>query len=268
MRKRLFLGVLGVLTAVAGWGVTGLVLPAASGQHLGNVQIASADACYTWPRTLRRGMSGDDVRQLQIRVAGWAAYHDYVAIDGAFGPETEAAVRRFQAGYGLQVDGIAGPQTFGKIYELQDSDCTPVHFAYSEFDDECFGGFSGGKVSASTVRSNLLRVMWKLEALRKKLDMGPLYIASGFRSVECNRRAGGAADSQHLYGTAADVVPSSPTRARLCTVASAARYAGFQGIIAPGSPDGNHEDHVHVDNRVENTADGPADSYYWSTTCF
>jgi cell wall-associated NlpC family hydrolase len=38
-----------------------------------------------------------------------------VAADGEYGPVTRAAVRRFQANHGLQVDGIAGPQTLGAL---------------------------------------------------------------------------------------------------------------------------------------------------------
>ena len=34
-----------------------------------------------------------------------------IAVDGIFGPETEEAVRTFQATHGLTVDGIVGPQT-------------------------------------------------------------------------------------------------------------------------------------------------------------
>jgi N-acetylmuramoyl-L-alanine amidase len=38
-----------------------------------------------------------------------------VDADGIFGPITEEAVRRFQAGKGLTVDGIVGRQTWAAL---------------------------------------------------------------------------------------------------------------------------------------------------------
>lgn len=35
--------------------------------------------------------------------------------DGVFGPKTQAAVQAFQRSQGITVDGIVGPQTFGKL---------------------------------------------------------------------------------------------------------------------------------------------------------
>ncbi|HET8641148.1 MAG TPA: M15 family metallopeptidase [Pseudonocardiaceae bacterium] len=207
---------------------------------------ARADACYTWNRTLLRGMSGADVKQLQIRVAGWMSSGENLALDGDFGPATEAAVRRFQNGYGLSADGVAGSQTFSKIYALQDADCTPIHFDHSEFNYSCGErDYTGGAVDAATAKENTRRVMWQLEALRHKLGDRPIAIGSGFRSYACNSSVGGASDSRHLYGTAADLgTGSGPT---LCQMASAARNAGFDGIFGPGYP--GHNDHTHVDNR-------------------
>jgi Putative peptidoglycan binding domain len=42
---------------------------------------------------------------------------DPLVLDGDFGPKTEAAVRKFQKQEGLKVDGIAGPQTLGALFE-------------------------------------------------------------------------------------------------------------------------------------------------------
>jgi peptidoglycan hydrolase-like protein with peptidoglycan-binding domain len=38
-----------------------------------------------------------------------------VKIDGEFGPQTEAAVKKFQRAHGLKVDGIAGQKTLQKL---------------------------------------------------------------------------------------------------------------------------------------------------------
>ena len=208
--------------------------------------IQAADACYTWSRTLSQGASGSDVTQLQIRVAGWVASGENLALDGQYGPATVNAVKRFQAGYGLTADGIAGSQTFNKIYELQDDDCTPIHFAYSEFDDNCgANNFNGGRVSAATAKENIRRIMWQLEAMRHKLGDRSIVITSGFRSISCNTSVGGSSTSLHMYGQAADFgLSSSPTQ---CQMFNAAKSAGFEEILGPGYP--GHNDHVHAGNK-------------------
>jgi zinc D-Ala-D-Ala carboxypeptidase len=214
---------------------------------------AHADECYSWTRTLSSGTTGADVAQLQVRVAGWAGYGVNMAIDGSYGAQTAEAVRGFQAAYGLSADGVAGAATYAKIYELQDADCTPLHFSYAEVDGGCgAGGYSGGSVSAATVQQNVLRAMWRAEALRHRLGDQPLTVTSGFRSQACDRSVGGSGTGQHTYGTALDLTGSS---ASLCTIASNARYAGFGGIFGPGYPD--HDDHVHVDIRAGRSWSAP-----------
>ncbi|MFJ3208144.1 D-Ala-D-Ala carboxypeptidase family metallohydrolase [Streptomyces flaveolus] len=200
---------------------------------------AHADSCYTWNRTLSQGSSGGDVTQLQIRVAGWVTSGERLSYDGQYGARTAAAVKKFQAAYGLSADGVAGPATFSKIYALQDADCTPVHFGYAEL-NKCNSDWSGGAVSAATAKSNALRTMWKLEAMRHALGDVPITISSGFRSRACNDAVGGSATSRHLYGDAADLV-GSPS---LCRLAQQARTHGFSEILGPGYP--GHDDHTHV----------------------
>ncbi|ONK12419.1 D-Ala-D-Ala carboxypeptidase family metallohydrolase [Streptomyces sp. MP131-18] len=209
---------------------------------------AHADGCYTWNRTLKEGMEGSDVRQLQIRVSGYPGYGNVLALDGKFGPATEAAVTRFQRAYGLAADGVAGPNTFNRIYALQDNDCTPIHFTYSEM-NKCNSSWSGGAVSASTARANALVSMWKLEAMRHALNDRPLQVSSGFRSRACNDAAGGASNSRHMYGDGVDLVGSHS----FCTLARQARNHGFASILGPGYS--GHNDHVHLSTRS---------SRYWS----
>jgi hypothetical protein len=60
--------------------------------------------------TLRSGSTGSDVRRLQRSLT--AALGRTVGIDGAFGPQTDQAVRDYQSSRGLTVDGVAGAQTW------------------------------------------------------------------------------------------------------------------------------------------------------------
>ena len=54
------------------------------------------------------GSTGPEVEQVQIALV---ALGYPIAVDGTYGPRTEAAVRDFQAANDLEVDGIAGPDT-------------------------------------------------------------------------------------------------------------------------------------------------------------
>lgn len=47
-----------------------MIMAATLGGVLATAAPAQADECYSWSRTLSEGMSGADVTQLQIRVAG------------------------------------------------------------------------------------------------------------------------------------------------------------------------------------------------------
>lgn len=71
-------------------------------------------------RTLRFGSVGDDVRTLQnglnVLVASWPA----LETDGIYGPKTTARVREFQSGNGLVPDGVVGPLSWTKFFELLD----------------------------------------------------------------------------------------------------------------------------------------------------
>ncbi|MEM7726287.1 MAG: peptidoglycan-binding protein [Cyanobacteria bacterium P01_A01_bin.45] len=65
---------------------------------------------------LKRGNEGESVRILQERLR--IANFYYGNATGIFGPITEGAVKRFQAAYNLDVDGVVGPQTNRKLPPL------------------------------------------------------------------------------------------------------------------------------------------------------
>ena len=62
-------------------------------------------------RTLRRGMTGEDVRALQSRLLALGFGVGKAGADGVFGRGTQAAVRRLQKRYALAADGVVGPAT-------------------------------------------------------------------------------------------------------------------------------------------------------------
>lgn len=216
---------------------------------------------YVWTRTLDQGMSGDDVAELQIRIAGWAAdspEQAYSPSDGNFNSITADTVRRFQRAYGLTADGIVEANTQSMLNALQRADGSTVHFNFKEFMSKDGSGFEGGKVESSIVKENVRRLMYKLEALRVKCGNNPVTINSGFRSIAHNRDlsvsmpadvffvkeelgVSGELNSQHLYGIAGDIVVADNTVEQ---VRFQAKTCGFSGII-------RYSSFTHVDSRME-----------------
>lgn len=229
---------------------------------------AAPAAAYEWPEALKKGDSGPDVRALQMRVAGWFPRWDqtFFPIKGDYQGMTVNAVKRFQEHYGLTPDGIAGPSTFEMLDSLEDGDRSTKNFAFSEFhqnsNSNCSkeansyaGTFKGGMTTRARVKRNVIRLMWRLEALRAKLGDNPIAINSGFRSVAYNRCINGATYSQHQYGTAADlrVVDVSNRLGR-----NQARRAQVHGIGCYSTLS-----HNHLDLRMQNRSLPQAKFWWW-----
>lgn len=62
---------------------------------------------------LRVGMQGPAIARLQDRLRALNLYSG--AVDGVFGPATEAAVQSFQRSRNLTVDGVVGPATWAAL---------------------------------------------------------------------------------------------------------------------------------------------------------
>ena len=81
--------------------------------------------------------------------------------------------------------------------------------------------------------------IYKLQKMRTMYGK-PIYISSGYRSLEHNIAIGGAEKSLHMFGMAADLkVKNSQERYQLVRFAI---WCGFNGI-------GVYDHHVHVDTR-------------------
>lgn len=66
------------------------------------------------PNTSRKGDSGTKVKKLQMALTLKGYYAG--AIDGSYGDQTEAAVKKFQRAKGMSQDGIAGPSTIRILF--------------------------------------------------------------------------------------------------------------------------------------------------------
>lgn len=133
-------------------------------------------------------------------------------VDGVLGPNTKAAVARFQQAYAngpwLTVDAVPGPKTMAALDDLP---YLAPHFSTGEL-------ASKGNGDCYVARELLAA----LEQLRTFLGH-PLHIIDAYRDPAHNRSVGGAADSMHLYGLAADIGP-------VCSWAAVARLGLFSGI--------------------------------------
>ena len=138
------------------------------------------------PATKGKLQSGGTTRELQTIINQLGI--NVGKIDGIMGANTGKGIREFQSIFGLAVDGIAGKNTWAVLNKAKGV----KHFKISEFKcKHC------GKVKLD------INLLVKLEELRKKT--GPLVINSGYRCPTHNRNVGGAPNSQHVKGTAADV---------------------------------------------------------------
>lgn len=170
------------------------------------------------------------VREIQraLRTIGWP-----LAVDGVAGPRTTAAVRQFQRGYALEaldpVTGRAGPRTQAALQaSVRHGGRASQHFRFAEFASKGNGWI---KLDRALVRG--------LERYRSAVG-GSVAIVSGYRDPAHNRQVGGASDSQHLHGNAADVPPA-------LTVARVRALHAFSGIgFDPRSGLVRHVDVRHV----------------------
>lgn len=86
-----------------------------------NAPVRGITASY--PGTpLRRGSTGPNVVVIQVALnrisQNYPAIPKITNVDGIYGPQTEATVRRFQEIFGLSADGIVGPATWYEIVRL------------------------------------------------------------------------------------------------------------------------------------------------------
>lgn len=134
------------------------------------------------------------VKSLQARLG--------VAQDGIMGARTVAAIKAVQKKHGLVQDGIAGAKTFAALNGTSGASGAwggSAHFRKSEMKCKCGGKYCDGYPAGIDAK-----LMGILEGLRSHYGK-PVTIRSGLRCGRHNAAAGGAKNSKHKTGKAADI---------------------------------------------------------------
>lgn len=87
---------------------------------------------------LRLGSKGEDVKTLQRLLK--------IDVDGIFGPQTEKAVKDFQWGHGLEMDGIVGEKTWRALGMNYDSKRVDPSVIYAPL-KSCISKYPNRKIS-------------------------------------------------------------------------------------------------------------------------
>ena len=80
-----------------------------------NLDITPTPSYTLGSRTLKKGMKGDDVKELQQVLIKLGYQLPKYGADGDYGTETINAVKEFQTKNKLTVDGIFGPKSYNVL---------------------------------------------------------------------------------------------------------------------------------------------------------
>lgn len=76
---------------------------------------AEKEVCTVEIEMLKKGDKGEAVKAMQILLIGYGCNCGSYGADGDFGSATEKALKAYQGQKSLEVDGICGPATWGKL---------------------------------------------------------------------------------------------------------------------------------------------------------
>ena len=174
---------------------------------------------------LRRGSSGSDVRLAQFLLNLASAFYggnSPIAVDGSFGPATEAAVREFQANRSIAVDGVIGGVTWGNLLN--------VYYSVQNTITGSNPAYPGTPLRMGSSGSSVQLVQRYLNVIAS--------FYSGITPVSIDGRFGPATAAsvrqfQSLFGITADGVVGPVTWNRLVSV-----YNSLTGIVTTNVPFG------------------------------
>ncbi len=170
-------------------------------------------------RVVQRNMTGEDIEELQIRLAGFRG----TVPDGDFGPGTELQVVEFQRRY-MKMTEPSGVADRGTLFAIQEfGDRFPIDFGALECPCKICGGFGQGRSKGEyqpgkpAVEAYHLyeypgvhrMLLWAVRAAMFCMPEYKFVITSGYRCQEQNKIKGRSSTNHH--GKAIDLdVPGQP----------------------------------------------------------
>jgi peptidoglycan hydrolase-like protein with peptidoglycan-binding domain len=171
-------------------------------------------------------------------------------VDGDWGTLSKTATKAFQKDHGLKDDGVFGDATAKAVLAaVAKNETKPPtttapagewknirYFTKTEFKCKC-----GGKHCNGYPAEIDMVMVGYADEIRHRLGK-PLNVNSGLRCSVWNQKQGGVSNSQHLYGTAADLgCPAGTTPAEMAKIAEdVIGNTGGIGICSWG---------IHIDSR-------------------
>ena len=146
-------------------------------------------------------------------------------VDGVWGTLSKTACKAFQKDFGLDADGYGGANTdkalthavaYGMPAKKEEENTATGTFwdEIEFFDREEFRCKCGGKYCNGFPAEPKEQMVRIANQLRKNLGVS-VSVVSGLRCPRWNEIQGGVANSQHMYGEAADIYASGISQARV-----------------------------------------------------
>lgn len=199
-----------------------------SGSSGSSDSSGSSSGTSSLTRTLRKGYTGNDVKTVQTRLKELSYYTG--SIDGVYGTGSMAAVKAFQKNNGLKDDGLAGQNTFSKLFS---SSAVAAGSSGSSSDSSGSSGSSGSGAYVTLRSGDKGDSVRTLQKALKNLDYdvsadgtyGPLTVAA-------------VTAFQRLNGLSADGVAGAKTQTVLYS-GNAKKYSSSSDSSSSDSSSGS-----------------------------